>query len=276
MIPLDFIAAWRARAPWIQNAQVEQDLVLSRALVEIFDRPELSEKLAFRGGTALNKLFLDPAVRYSEDIDLVQLDPGPIGPVFDSLRRCLEPWIGPPKRTQAEGRVTQIYRFRTEEAPHLPLRLKIEINTREHFTVLGLETRTLTVESPWFRGSAEIPTYSLAELLGTKLRALFQRKKGRDLFDLWWVGHHAPFDPKAVVSCFERCLAKEDRRVSRAEFEANLIGKLSDPAFAADLGPLLSVGIPWNRDQAAEFVMRTFLSLLPGEPWKGLEGKLRG
>lgn len=40
MIPRDYVTAWRARAPWVQDAQVEQDLVLSRALVEIFSHPE--------------------------------------------------------------------------------------------------------------------------------------------------------------------------------------------------------------------------------------------
>ncbi|MGH2469017.1 MAG: nucleotidyl transferase AbiEii/AbiGii toxin family protein [Chloroflexota bacterium] len=40
------------------------------------------------------------------------------------------------------------------------------------------------MKSPWFTGSADVPTFALEELLGTKLRALYQRRKGRDLFDL--------------------------------------------------------------------------------------------
>lgn len=47
---------------------VEQDLVISRALAEIYAVPEIAERLAFRGGTALYKLYLRPAARYSEDI----------------------------------------------------------------------------------------------------------------------------------------------------------------------------------------------------------------
>ncbi|MBM4319451.1 MAG: nucleotidyl transferase AbiEii/AbiGii toxin family protein, partial [Deltaproteobacteria bacterium] len=38
------------------------------------------------------------------------------------------------------------------------------------------------VENPWFSGAADVATYALDELLSTKLRALYQRKKGRDLF----------------------------------------------------------------------------------------------
>jgi predicted nucleotidyltransferase component of viral defense system len=78
MIPQAAITAWRSEAPWSDDAQVEQDLVLSRAVVEIFRLPELSDRLALRGGTALNKLFIRPASRYSEDIDLVQLEAGAI------------------------------------------------------------------------------------------------------------------------------------------------------------------------------------------------------
>jgi hypothetical protein len=65
---------WRTFAPWSTDAQVEQDLILSRALVEIFSNPLLSKSLAFRGGTALHKLFIKPAARYSGDIDLVQVN----------------------------------------------------------------------------------------------------------------------------------------------------------------------------------------------------------
>ena len=79
MIPRDYITEWRALAPWVQDSQVEQDLVISRALVEIFSHPVLVDGLAFRGGTALYKLHLTPPARYSEDIDLVQTAPGRAG-----------------------------------------------------------------------------------------------------------------------------------------------------------------------------------------------------
>lgn len=78
-------------APWPDDAQIEQDLVLSRALVEMFQRREVAQALAFRGGTALHKLYVDPPARYSEDIDLVQRVAEPIGPVVNDLRATLDP-----------------------------------------------------------------------------------------------------------------------------------------------------------------------------------------
>lgn len=65
MISRPYIAKWQAHAPWKEFAQVEQDLIISRALVEIFADDFLGNNLAFRGGTALHKLYLNPAPRYS-------------------------------------------------------------------------------------------------------------------------------------------------------------------------------------------------------------------
>jgi predicted nucleotidyltransferase component of viral defense system len=143
VIPKAGIIAWRHVAPWVSDAQVEQDLIMSRALVAIFRDEFLARQLAFRGGTALNKLYFKPPRRYSEDIDLVQAEKGPIGPIFDALQRALNPFLGTPKRKQAEGTMTLTYRVGSEGPPVIPLRLKIEINTREHFTVCGFEKTTL-------------------------------------------------------------------------------------------------------------------------------------
>ena len=68
---------------------MEQDLVIARALVEIFSDDLLKKSLAFRGGTALHKLYLQPQVRYSEDIDLVQINSEPINPILKQIRERL-------------------------------------------------------------------------------------------------------------------------------------------------------------------------------------------
>ena len=78
MIPQAFINEWRQQAPWRMPAMVEHDLVLSRALAEMYSDNLISSRMAFRGGTALYKLFARPGARYSEDIDLVQIAPEPM------------------------------------------------------------------------------------------------------------------------------------------------------------------------------------------------------
>jgi len=89
MIPRRYIEEWKAVAPWPHDAQVEQDLVIARALVEIFSDDLLKKSLAFRGGTALHKLYLQPQVRYSEDIDLVQINSEPINPILKANSRTI-------------------------------------------------------------------------------------------------------------------------------------------------------------------------------------------
>lgn len=72
MIPEFSLSEWRQQAPWVEDYQVEQDLIISRALINLYERPKIKNTLVFRGGTALHKLYIKPAARYSEDIDLVQ------------------------------------------------------------------------------------------------------------------------------------------------------------------------------------------------------------
>ena len=90
MINRTAIQQWSKTAPWIDNAQIEQDLIICRALVAIFSDEFLASQLAFRGGTALHKLYLSPQPRYSEDIDLVQIHPGPIKPIMYRLGEVLD------------------------------------------------------------------------------------------------------------------------------------------------------------------------------------------
>lgn len=270
MIPRDYITHWRAHAPWSIDAQVEQDLVISRALVELFQVTELANSLAFRGGTALYKLFFVPPARYSEDIDLVQVQPEPIGDTLDRTRAVLDPWLGAPRRQFKEGRVNLVYRFESEDVPPLKMRLKIEINTREHFTQLSRVSVPFEVDSPWFRGTVDVHTFALDELLGTKLRALYQRKKGRDLFDLWHALETGRVDPPTLIACFQRYMGEGGHGVTRAQFEQNLQGKRGLPDFREDIDPLLRSGESWDFEVGVDTVLERLIALLPGDPWKGL------
>lgn len=190
---------------------------------------------------------------------------------MSALRARLDPWLGKPKREQTASAVRLVYRFASELPPITPLRLKVEINTREHLRVLPLETRPFAAESRWFTGRASIQTYGIEELLGTKLRALYQRKKGRDLFDLATALQRVPsLACGNIAECFGRYLAHGGNRISRAEFEENLAVKMSDAAFLGDIGPLLVPGSGDAYDAAAAgaLVLGKLVALLPGDPWR--------
>jgi predicted nucleotidyltransferase component of viral defense system len=255
MIAKPYIAKWQEHAPWKEFAQVEQDLIISRTLVEIFSDDFLREHLAFRGGTALHKLYLKPAPRYSEDIDLVQIKPGPIKPIMQRIGEVIT-FFEEDRKTQNRGHgIKALYRF-TSEYEEIRMRLKLEINCREHFNVLGLIDFPYKVESDWFNGECKIRTYSINELLGTKLRALYQRSKGRDLFDLDYARLNMEINVDEILQCFYKYIefATEKKPPSKKEFLQNMESKEEDTGFTGDMEALLRPEIKYNQQDAFEWL----------------------
>lgn len=239
MIDVTSIRSWNESFPWKDKAMVEQDLIISRALVAIFSDEFLSSQLAFRGGTALHKLYLNPQPRYSEDIDLVQINAGPIKPIMYRLGEVLS-FL--PNRVTKQKRYnnTMLFRMESEIPPVVPIRLKIEINCFEHFNELGFVKIPFKVENSWFSGECKITTYKLNELLGTKLRALYQRRKGRDLFDLYVALAHPDINIEEILRCYHRYISfSVSQPPTRKQFILNMEEKLQDPEFLGDTALLL-------------------------------------
>ena len=260
MIPRADIIAWRYEAPWISDAQVEQDLLMCRVLVEIYQNPVLLKNLAFRGGTAIHKLYLKPLKRYSEDIDLVQVEKGSIGHLIDLLHSVIDPFLGEPRRKQGAESFTLIYKTESDGPPVIPLRLKIEINTREHFSVLGLRQFPFEMKSRWFKGRCKILTFALEELLGTKVRALYQRRKGRDLFDLWLGFVNQIADNEVIVEVFKQYMKNESQSVSRQDYLDNLDKKMHHPGFLSDLEPLAAPYIDYDIHKAHSLITEKIIA----------------
>jgi predicted nucleotidyltransferase component of viral defense system len=263
MIPQAYINEWQQVVPWKVKEQVEQDLIISRALVAIYSSDFLRERLAFRGGTALHKLFLQPQARYSEDIDLVQIRAESVGETLDVLREVLN-FLGKPTLKQKANNTTLVFKFETEFEPKIMLKLKVEINCREHFTVFGLQNLPFEVNSRWFKGKADIVTFSLEELLSTKLRALYQRRKGRDLFDLWCALENNQIDIGKVILSWQTYMKEEGNKITQSDFISNIEAKIKDPDFKGDVLGLLRPEIEKNYDidRAYEIVFERVIGLL--------------
>lgn len=274
MIPAAHLQAWRAHTPWPDLRQVEQDLIISRALCDLFNDAFLKERIAFRGGTAINKLLFEQPLRYSEDIDLVQSMAEPIGTTVDAIRKALA-WLGPCNREQAGHSMHLVFRFSPEAEPDTKLKLKVEINTREHKSLHGFVKYPFKVANPWFSGTTEIVSFMPEELFGTKLRALLQRRKGRDLFDLNEGLVRLGMDVDKLIACFEHYLAQEGNPISRAEAEQRMLEKLAR-SLTEDISPLLPVGIEFGDPQALaafERIWNALIARIKGDPWK-LSGKV--
>lgn len=261
MIPQTSIVEWRELAPWKTVGMIEQDLIISRAVVDIFNDSFLNTKVAFRGGTALHKIFLQPAMRYSEDIDLVQVKPGPVGEIIDRFRTVLG-YLGEPIRKQKHRNTTLIFRIESEIPPIEQLRLKIEINCREHFTVYGYTKVPFSVESRWFTGQSNLITYFIEELLGSKMRALFQRKKGRDLFDLWYSFSQKQIDAQRVLDSFDQFIRHNELAILKDEYIENVHDKISDPIFRNDIAGLIRPDFEYDIDQSFKYLYKHLFSLM--------------
>ncbi len=261
MIPLAAITEWRNTVPWVEMNQVEQDLIICRALVAIYSDEFLSSRLAFRGGTALHKLYLSPQLRYSEDIDLVQVNPEPAGPIIDRLREVLS-FLGRPTIKQKRNNNTLVFRVDSTDLPVVSLRLKVEINCREHFNVLGLERVDFSVASQWFTGNCQIITYKLDELIGTKVRALYERRKGRDLFDLYKALQNDSLDVDNVINCFKEYMKRENKNPIHALYVANMEEKIENDEFLGDTATLLRPNETYVPQTAYEIVKARLIDKL--------------
>ena len=234
-------------------------------------------KLAFRGGTAINKLLFKQPLRYSEDIDLVQTVAEPIGATVDAIRKALA-WLGKCATDQAGHSIHLVYKFTPEIDVQSTLKLKVEINTREHGSMMGYRAYPFVVENDWYQGSSDIVSFAPEELFGTKLRALLQRRKNRDLFDLHHGLDQLALNQGELIACFNHYLALEGKPISRAIAEQRMLEKLGR-SLTEDIAPLLPAGVQFNDQDAIQAfakVWRELITLIPGVAWKLTDNVLSG
>jgi predicted nucleotidyltransferase component of viral defense system len=272
------ILAHQAVVPWAAQYQVEQDLLLCRTMVALFDDAFLSSQIAMRGGTLLHKGHLAPAARYSEDIDLVVVGTRPPDHIRRAIRRVVVDVLGTPttsvwdtlklaiRNTVKPSRVLRMtYSARSIIEPNRALEIVVEANVTER------KPHRAVVEMPFnfpFRDKTvqtHIKGFDIHEMLGAKMRAMFQRKRGRDLFDLYWAltKSPTPVEPAAIIASFEHYLKQEGTKAGRAEFIGILDGHLKDRGFCSDMQPLLRTDITYDPQAAGKFVKTHLLNLLP-------------
>lgn len=264
-----YITEWSASAPWPDPVQVEQDLILSRLIIEIANNELLGKALAFRGGTCLQKLHLPTPIRYSEDLDYVRTDMEPrLGQVFDGLR-SIATEIGLTEHRRkfpdSNSDMGTIWFDAEPTAGAGLIRIKIESNVAETRPFRPLVTRRFAVASRWWDGEADVPTYELEDLLSTKLRALYQRRKGRDLLDLWMALTRLQPEETQIVGALGHYMG--GAAFTYPQLRTNLRAKISDPLFIDDIAGLLaSVPEDYDTSGAALLVLQRLGAHLRNAP----------
>ena len=160
-----------------------------------------------------------------------------------------------------------LFRMESEVPPVQPIRLKVEINCYEHFNVLGLQKIPFSVDNPWFTGKCELTTYCLDELVGTKLRALYQRKKGRDLLDLQVALNSGKINVDRVLECYRQYIEfVVEKQPTYKQFVQNMELKMQDPEFLGDSDILLREGAEtFDPATAYNLIKEQFIDKMPGK-----------
>lgn len=273
------VLAHQEIVPWQELHQVEQDLLLCRAMVAIFQDEFLKTQVAMRGGTVLHKVHLAPASRYSQDIDLVVVGDRPEDHIRKGLNRVLRPILGKEKssvwdsvkltvRNAAKpSRILRaIYKVPSVVQKGMRLTIEVEANVDERIPHYPVQRLPFSVPFREEVLTTTLVSYNIDEMLGTKMRALFQRTKGRDLFDLYWALTAPAANPVSstnVIAAFQHYMAEESTHIGRDEFVSSLQQKLKDVGFRTDMLPLLLTGLTYDPDTAAKFLQDNLLNLLP-------------
>lgn len=170
-------------------ALAEHDYRISYLLSDIYSNDFLTDRLLLKGGTAINKLHLKSLSRLSVDLDFNQI--GSKEEVLRSTRQIREALVQIATEQDQSYKITFDPRYEqttihikynsiTGQQPVQPI--KIEVSHIERFPILKTENKELMLYDS--ETSTSIGTYRIEELLATKLRALYDRMKGRDLYDL--------------------------------------------------------------------------------------------
>ncbi len=163
-----------------------------------------------------------------------------------------------------------VFKFIPEEGSGNPLKLTVEINTREHQHLYELKSYPFEVRIAWHQAQTQLVSFEPEELFGTKLRALLQRHKNRDLFDLNEGLLQLSLDCDRVIACFQHYVALEEHPISRANAEERMLKKLNQ-SLTEDIAPVLPAGVRFTDADAITAFGRVWGELIkriPSEPWK--------
>lgn len=190
----------------LSDKTIELDYVLTWVLQAIANSP-LRDRLAFKGGTALKKVY-EPDYRFSEDLDFTLLDDvsnenlaAAVAALFPWLRREVNIVLAVRRMEVHQSGNPSIYlNYIGPLRGDLGSRFFKTDFTREELLLFPLiETPVRSQYSDCQGRSEALCVYSPEEILAEKLCALLGRTEPRDLYDVHYILTHQLADAQIVA-----------------------------------------------------------------------------
>lgn len=203
MIPQREVAALRDEWSLDQNV-IEKDYLLGWLLSGIAENPELSRTWVFKGGTCLRKCYYE-TYRFSEDLDFTIVDDGPeepgdLLPIFSDIATWIRDASGIElvvddrsfkRAVNKRGNPTTLGRIAYRGPNGNPTMPKVKLDlTSDEVLVAPAVLRPIGHPYSDQLPQPRVLSYSIAELFGEKLRALAERCRPRDLYDVVHLHRH--------------------------------------------------------------------------------------
>lgn len=234
----------------------EQDLHIVSILKEISENENFNGKLYLKGGTAINKLHLEDLSRLSIDIDLnhigakqqVLKERSGLADTLGTLLKSRYPYDISTKKTYEQTTIRAGYSSLSAS----PQRLKIEISHVERSPIMAPIKKTMKLPGG---ETTSIETYTLEELLSTKIRALYDRLKGRDVYDIWAADRRSTLEKTALRKMFLYYFYRDRKEFKPKLFYSRLEEALSKHEIEDDVSGYLRPDINFKLETAARSVL---------------------
>ncbi len=236
----------------------ELDYRLVKTLEALYSNDFLSERLCMKGGTAINKLYLGETSRLSVDLDFNHL--GSKEEVLKEKRAVRELIVEVLKKQDNSYDVhyerpyglTRIkVRYKTVGGPIQ--NFKIEISHVERFPILPPLKKEIKTPD----GLANVLTYTLEELTSTKLRALLERFKGRDIYDLYFISQLKP-DTTVVRKMFLYYFYRSRKVFNPKVHYKAIIKRYESGNYVDDVTDFVKPTVTFNLREAAKDVIAQY------------------
>jgi predicted nucleotidyltransferase component of viral defense system len=225
---------------------IEKDYVLGWLLAGIYTHHALADTWIFKGGTCLKKCFFE-TYRFSEDLDFTLTDPSHIDANFlrqvfaeigarvyeasgielPSDKQTFEIYRNPRGNISCQGKLS----YRGPISPTsggLP-RVKLDITADERVVLPPIRVAIFHPYSDVPENGIEVLAYAYEEAFGEKIRALGERSRPRDLYDvinLFWNASARPSPSVLLDVLHQKCAFKKidvprfiDLEAHRADLE---------------------------------------------------------